>query len=180
MKIEGEKLKSQRLILDQVRNDDAKIIQSICSNPKVSKNLLTVPSPYTIDDSLWWINHIARLAEDGRQYNFALRLKNSTEMIGTISLVPSYPHQKAILGYWLAEEHWNNGYMTEALSTLIQFGFEQLSLHKIYAPHFASNPASGKVMQKAGMEYEATLKDEYFKDGIFHDVHRYCIIKSSK
>lgn len=81
------------------------------------------------------------------------------------------------MGYWLAKEFWNRGYISEALPEILKFGFENFELHKIYATHYPHNPASGKVMEKCGMKKEAVLKDEILKKGKFKDLIRYFILK---
>ena len=61
---------------------------------------------------------------------------------------------------------------------MIQFGFEELKLHKIYARHLEMNPASGKVMMKANMKYEGTLREHIVKEGKHHNLLYYGILKS--
>ena len=60
---------------------------------------------------------------------------------------------RAELGYWVGEPYWGNGYCSEAACALIDFGFEQLELKQIIAEHLRNNPASGRVMRKAGMQH---------------------------
>jgi RimJ/RimL family protein N-acetyltransferase len=99
-------------------------------------------------------------------------------MIGAISLHTQKAHNKAELGYWLGFEYWGRGYCTEATSALIRYGFTELGPHKITLRHFASNPASGRVMVKTGMIHEGALADEYCKDGIHHTSLVYGILNS--
>ena len=58
---------------------------------------------------------------------------------------------EAALGYWLGEAYWHQGYMSEAASALTRFGLTGLGLHCIRARHSADNPASGRVLEKAGL-----------------------------
>ena len=59
----------------------------------------------------------------------------------------------AELGYWIGEPYWNRGYCSEAAKSLVQFAFEKLAVKNIMAEHLSSNPASGRVMQKLGMQH---------------------------
>ena len=59
---------------------------------------------------------------------------------------------------------WGHGYMTEALKRLIQYGFEEHNLNRIDANYFIFNPASGRVMEKAGMTFEGVLRQRFIKD----------------
>jgi len=71
----------------------------------------------------------------------------------------------ASLGYWLAEEFWGRGIMTEAVAAFIDFCFENFPLRRIYAEVFANNPASARVLEKAGFIFEGRLKNHVVKDG---------------
>ena len=58
---------------------------------------------------------------------------------------------------------------------MIQFGFEKLDLNRIAAAYRVDNPASGRVMQKAGMQFEGTFRQVVFRDGAYSDLS-YCAI----
>jgi RimJ/RimL family protein N-acetyltransferase len=73
---------------------------------------------------------------------------------------------------------WNHGYCSEAARALVTYGFEQMGLHRIYAFHFARNPASGRVMQKAGMTCEGTLRQHVKKWERYEDLVAYGILRS--
>ena len=85
---------------------------------------------------------------------------------------------KAELGYWIGIPYWDKGYVTEAAKAIIDFGLNELKLNKIFATHFIHNPASGRIMEKIGMEQEAVLIKEIKKDGEYFDLVRYCILKN--
>lgn len=74
--------------------------------------------------------------------------------------------------------YWNEGYATEAASRLIEHVFEDLSLNRVAARHFARNPASGRVMQKAGMVHEGTIREGALKGERFEDLELYAILRS--
>jgi RimJ/RimL family protein N-acetyltransferase len=97
-------------------------------------------------------------------------------MYGFICLVMEPRDHRAELGYAYGRRHWGKGIGTEACKAVIDFGFQVKGLHKIYARHFVSNPASGRVMAKSGMEYEGTQKSHDFKDGRYEDVASYGIL----
>lgn len=74
--------------------------------------------------------------------------------------------------------YWGQGIATEAVAALIAQGFDTLDLNRIYATHFARNPASGRVMQKAGMVFEGILRQHLRKADRFEDLVRYGILRS--
>ena len=76
----------------------------------------------------------------------------------------------AELGYWIGKESWRNGYATEAAKALLEYGFNKHGLHRIFARHLKKNPASGKVMQKLGMQQEGLFRDHSFKEDKYEDV----------
>jgi len=71
----------------------------------------------------------------------------------------------ATVGYWLGEDFWGRGIMTEAVTAVTNFCFENFPLRRISAEVFANNPASARVLEKAGFIFEARLKNHVFKDG---------------
>lgn len=76
-------------------------------------------------------------------------------------------HRKAEIGYWLLPDCWGKGIITEALPLIIQYGFEEFSLHRIEAIVETENVHSKKIMQKTGFEYEGTMKECELKNGRF-------------
>jgi len=62
---------------------------------------------------------------------------------------------------------------------LLAYGFQQLQLNRIFAEHFDSNPASGRVMQKIGMTYEGTLRQHMRKWEQFEDMKVYSILQEA-
>lgn len=83
----------------------------------------------------------------------------------------------AELGYWLGEDFWGNGIMTEAIGEIVRLGFERFEIDKIYAKPFENNYASHKVLEKAGFILEtknekAILKNGEFRDELIYTVKR--------
>jgi RimJ/RimL family protein N-acetyltransferase len=125
-----------------------------------------------------WIASHASLFYDGRGVTLAMTLKSDETLIGSISLGTTKPHRRAELGYWVGVPHWGRGYCTEAAIAIIKYGFDELGLHKVTSRYMAGNPASGHVMQKAGMVQEGLLREEVLKDGKFHDLVVYGLLAS--
>eukprot|EP00297_Palpitomonas_bilix_P015422 CAMPEP_0113866688 /NCGR_PEP_ID=MMETSP0780_2-20120614/7_1 /TAXON_ID=652834 /ORGANISM="Palpitomonas bilix" /LENGTH=212 /DNA_ID=CAMNT_0000851557 /DNA_START=164 /DNA_END=802 /DNA_ORIENTATION=+ /assembly_acc=CAM_ASM_000599 len=91
------------------------------------------------------------------------------EMIGCIGLTVSAVHKRAEVGYWLAVSEWGKGYATEALRSIIDTSFNDLSLNKIDAAIFSDNPASARVLEKVGMQKEGYLRQHHFRWGSYRD-----------
>ncbi|KMQ70772.1 GNAT family N-acetyltransferase [Chryseobacterium koreense] len=172
-------LQTARLILNRpVQSDLDDLVHHLNSDSAFSENTLNIPFPYKREHAEFFLNELVDKGFASRNnFTFAIREKGNPRLIGAIGIHPEKNHHKAEVGYWLAKEFWNNGYVSEALNEIIRFAFEELQLHKIHASHFPHNPASGRIMQKCGMKLEAHLKKEFFKNGRFIDVYRYSILK---
>ncbi len=73
-------------------------------------------------------------------------MAETDELIGAIGLTLSKKYDHAEMGYWIGVPFWGKGYCTEAAKIVLQYGFEELKLNRIFAHHMTNNPASGKVM----------------------------------
>lgn len=99
------------------------------------------------------------------------------EACGAIGIFPKSDIYRlnAELGYWVAEEYWGLGIATEAVKQMIIYGFNTWPINRIYATPFVTNIGSQKVLEKAGMVLEATIKDSLVKNGIIQDDLIYAI-----
>lgn len=99
------------------------------------------------------------------------------KLIGDVDLHQiHWRNRNALLGLIIGDlDYWGKGLCTEALKLMINYGFEELNLHKIIAFVNGLNIASQKCLVKAGMKFEATMKEEAFLDGQYVDNHIYCI-----
>ena len=75
------------------------------------------------------------------------------------------------------KEYWGQGNATEAIGLMINYGFAELNLHKIYAFIFAPNKASYRTVEKNGFTREAILKKDIHIDGVYEDTYYYSILK---
>ena len=173
-------LKTQRLLLNRpVQSDTDDLIKLLNADSAFSENTLNIPFPYKIEDAQFFMENLVNKGfEDQTNFTFAIRQKEQPALIGAIGIHIDFKNNKAELGYWLGKDFWNRGFVTEALKEVIRFGFTDLHLNKLYASHFPHNPASGKIMMNCGMNLEAQLKEEYFKNGKHIDVLRYSILKT--
>lgn len=171
-------LESERLLLNNLQATDIKKIIEFAGNIKIANNTLNMPHPYAEKDAIFWINSANEGFQNKTQYTFAIRLLNSNEFIGGIGLKVNSRFDRAELGYWIGEPHWNNGYTTEAAKLVLEFGFNDLGLNKIFAVHAIENEASGKVMIKNNMVEEGLLKDHFKKGNVYKTVRQYRLTKA--
>ncbi len=171
-------LETERLLLRPFVPADALRVQELCANPAIADTTLHIPYPYPAGLALEWISRHLANWEEGRSVTFAIVRRADSLLLGAISLGFDPANESAEMGYWLGEPYWNHGYATEAARAVVEFGFTELRLNRIMARHFARNPASGRVMEKAGMKYEGCLRQQQKKGDRFEDVRIYGIIKS--
>ncbi len=87
--------------------------------------------------------------------------KDTHELIGSICAVTINKNDNIVeLGYCYGSKFWGKGYATEALRNVILYLLNECDVYLIEARHISGNPASGKVMAKAGMHLDAVLKRE--------------------
>ncbi|MFQ8704685.1 MAG: GNAT family N-acetyltransferase [Thomasclavelia sp.] len=108
---------------------------------------------------------------------YAITLKDSDLCIGAIDIRVDEANDKASFGYLLDHDYWNLGYMQEVLTKILEYCFEDLKLNRIEAIHYRTNPASGRVMAKSGMQLEGIGIQELKIKGIYQDVIHYGITK---
>ena len=169
-------LETERLILRMPTMGDVPRIHEYCSDYDIARNTLTMPYPYPESAAIEFVEF---LTQNDDPYNcvFAIELKGDA-LIGLCGIHGVEKYHHAELGYWIGKPHWNNGYASEAVHRLVQFGFEVLNLNRIYARHWVKNPASRRVMEKAGMVYEGTMRQHYLRFGEYHDVGTCGILRS--
>ncbi|GAB4515817.1 MAG: GNAT family protein [Anaerolineae bacterium] len=170
-------LETNRLLLRCFEDADAPRVAELAGHEDIAARTLNIPHPYNREHAEMFIQFSQGEMQMGSGYNFAIVQQADRALVGCIGLTLDRRHQHAELGYWLGVPYWNKGYTTEASIRAIQFGFEELSLHRIFAQFFTSNPASGRVMEKAGMHYEGTMRGHYVRFGTHYDVGIYGLLR---
>jgi len=169
-------LVTERLSLRPFQADDAAEVQALAGVREVAAMTYRLPHPYPDGMAEAWITSHAETYHNGREANFAITLLAGEKLIGSISLMISRENARAEVGFWLGKPFWGQGYATEALQAVLAYGFNALKLNRIFAQHFGVNPASGRVMEKAGMAYEGHLRQHVKKWGQFEDIKIYAIL----
>jgi RimJ/RimL family protein N-acetyltransferase len=161
-------LTTARLVLRRFLLSDATTVQRLAGDREVADTTLAIPHPYPDGMAESWI-----AAHEGawtRHEGATLAITEAEAgLVGAISLRIELPQRRAELGYWIGRPYWGHGYATEAVRAMLDFGFRRLSLHRIYAYHFVRNPASARVLAKAGMEHEGTLRGHFYRWGAPED-----------
>ena len=164
-------------ILRKWQFSDAKDLASALNNIKIINNLRDgLPFPYTEKDAEEYISTILSANEND---TFAYAVTKDHRVIGSIGAFrqDNIHRQTAELGYYLAEEYWGQGIMTEAIRQICSLIFDTTDILRIYAEPFAYNIGSRRALEKAGFTYEGTLKNNAVKNGKVLDMTMYALTK---
>jgi ribosomal-protein-alanine N-acetyltransferase len=170
-------LETKRLILRKLAVDDAN----------------DVFQHWTSDSIIMWRNGVHKSVEQTKEemekwikcykknnyYEWGIELKENNEIIGAICTINNNEEVKSCeIAYNISKHHRHKGYMTEALYCVLRFLINEIGYNRIGSGHLADNPASGRVMEKAGMKYEGTLRQDGINmNGDIVDSKKYSIIK---
>ncbi len=156
---------------------DAADLAMAISNKNIQDNLRDgLPYPYTEKDGADFISAMLSADENG---TFAFAITVDDKVVGSIGVFRqgNIHRLTAELGYYIAEEYWGRGIMTEAVRQICQYVFEKSDIIRIYAEPFAYNAASCRVLEKAGFRYEGTLRNNAVKNGKVIDMKMYSLLK---
>ena len=165
------------LTIRKWRIDDKFDLAIILNNLKILNNLRDgLPYPYTENDAEDFIR--AMLSAD-KDNTFAFAITLDDKAIGSIGVFrqDNIHCKTAEMGYYIGEPYWGNGYMTNAIKQACEYVFEKTDIIRIYAEPFAHNIASCRALEKAGFQYEGTLKSNAVKRGSIVDMKMYALVR---
>lgn len=142
--------RSQRLLLRPIWPEDWRGVLAGIADEGVVRNLASAPWPYREDDA----RQFTTLPVDPLFPRFLITRAQDAEVIGCIGIDPlAQGHFEADIemGYWIARQHWGQGYATEAGAAVLRIA-ATLGYGRVVASHFVDNPASGRVLRKLGFE----------------------------
>lgn len=157
---------------------DAKDLAAALSNTKIQDNLRDgLPYPYTEQDG---IDYISAMLSADENDTFAFAITIDEKVVGSIGVFrqSNIHRQTAELGYYIAEEYWGKGIMTDAIKQICKHVFEKSDIIRIYAEPFAYNMASCRALEKAGFQYEGTLRKNAVKNGKVIDMKMYSLLRT--
>lgn len=176
-----QKIESSRLLLRKFEIQDVEdMYNNWASDLEVTKFLTWQAHQnknVTLNILQEWIQQYAQ--KD--YYNWAIVLKEENQVIGNIAVVlQNEKAQLAQIGYCLSRKFWHQGIMSETLSMVIDYLFDQVEYECIQSHHNVKNPYSGAVMKKCGMKYEGTLRHSDWDNQGICDACYYSILRSEK
>lgn len=170
-------INTERLHLRPFQISDGPRVQLLAGDERIAITTLNVPHPYPDGLAEEWIATHEDEFIQRKSLVLAICLHEDDKLIGACGLILKPEHDLGEMGYWVGYPYWNMGYCTEACRALMEYGFTQLNLNKIFANYFEGNEASGKVMQKLGMTKEAFLRRHVKHWGSYKNLISYGILK---
>lgn len=168
------RLELTRCVLRPLAESDAPSIARHANNRKIWLNVRDrFPHPYALDDA---VEFIQKAAESEHEVIFAIAVNGAA--VGTIGLMlkQDVDRVSAEIGYWLGEEYWGQGIVSEAVKAVTAYGITHHQLTRVFAYTFEWNPASARVLEKAGFVLEGHLRRSAIKDGQIVDQRQYAFV----
>ncbi len=170
-------LETGRLLLRSFNEGDVNDIFEYASEPDVSK-YLPWETHASVEATKEFLKKSKEIFQAADNIDWGIELKTEKKLVGAISIRNWNDQNKCgDIGYVLSKKYWGKGITTEALRTIIQFGFGKLNINRMEAHCDENNPASYRVMEKAGMRYEGTLREKVFIKGRFVTIRFYSILR---
>lgn len=156
--MKGMELRTERLTLREFRLHDEVAVHRYGSDEEVTRYLTWGPNSSAETEA--YLSEVIRKAAREHRTSFTLAVATlDDELIGVANLTITDAGSTGELGYVLARDSWGRGYATEVARRLIVFGFNELGLRRITATCHPDNLASARVLEKAGLHFEGTIRD---------------------
>lgn len=165
-------LEGEKVDLRTVEEEDVQFLQENINKPEIRKNL-TVRKPVNMKQQQDFFQEVVSSGEDVH-----LAIYSEGEITGIVSLEDEEDDVRAAtIGLWIATEYQGNGYGTEAVELITDYGFNELNYHRISARAYEDNKASQKIWEKLGFEKEGELREKTFYKGEFGDIYIYGVLE---
>ncbi len=169
---------TERLFIREYRKQDLDAFLEVVRQPQVYVMTYGIPISYSRARGKWWFKILHSNRIHHTSYEYAVFLKDTGRYIGNVGLINiDAIHRHADISYYIDHAVTGQGYATEAAGAMLQYGFGKLGFHKINGVCMHQNGASRRVMEKLGMHYEGTLRDDLYKDGEYYDLDRLSILE---
>ena len=169
-------LETDRLILRPFEKNDAETMFKMWASDDEVTKYLTWNTHKSIEETEFIINLWIEQYEKPERLNFGIVLKEENILIGGIDVV-GYLDGTPVIGYVISRKYWNNGYMTEACKTLLNYLFNQ-GYEKVRIDAAVENIGSNKVIQKCGGKLINTIDDFVERKNQYFKINQYEVYKS--
>jgi len=160
-------LESERLIFSRLAFEDLNSLVEKCNQKEITIQTSNLPYPYTYEYAMDRLDFLNTLFEQEKGIVWCVKVKSTLDFAGEIGLHWREDSSSFEVGYWFSMQLWGQGFATESLKQILEFGFQNLRATRIFGTYFTDNLGSLKVMNKAGMVFEKELPPKKNQDGIY-------------
>lgn len=172
-------IETPRLILRRAQIEDAELMFRNWANDADVTKYLTWPPHENLEVTKKLLASWVESYEEDDYYQWMIVLKELGEPIGSISVVRQNDRvEEAEIGYCIGSRWWHRGIVSEALTAVMRYLFEEVGMNRVAARHDPNNPNSGRVMRKCGMIYEGTARSADRNNQGVCDAAHYAILRS--
>ena len=157
-----------------LRSDARSVFDGYATDPEVTRYLPWTPHR-SLAETREFLRRTREWRRSGTEFTWAITLRRGGALVGMIGMRIAPP--KADFGYVIAPAHTGNGYATEAARALCAWAIDQETIHRVWALVDTRNAASSRVLEKAGLTKEGTLRNWCIHGGVLTDCHAYALIK---
>ena len=173
------RLETDRLKLRPFLPEDAIAFSRLAGERDVADTMIALPHPLSESAARTTIAANAAEFQQSRALHFAMELKSQPALVGGVDIRDSdREHRQGELSFWVARDHWGEGFAIEASAAVLVWAFRELGLNRIFACHLLRDSSSGVVLQKLGMKLEGTMREGVRKWGQFEDVALCSLLRS--
>ena len=168
-------LHTEHFSLRPWQSNDALSLIRHANNPRIAANLRDgFPYPYTLPDARKWLKMVGENKKD-----IILAIEVGGEAAGGIGLhgLTDVYRLNGEIGYWLSEQHWGKGIMSEAVGIMVEYAFVQTHWLRLFACIYENNLSSMRVLEKNGFQRESIHRRAVMKEGILQDEHLFALLK---
>ncbi len=170
-------LETERLLLREIKKEDAQGIFNCFSNNDVTQ-FYGQDTLESVEQAEQFVEFFSKIHMEKRGIRWGVEIKGNAGIIGTIGFNAWLPkHKRAEIGYEIHPDYWRNGYTTEAITSVLSYGFKELDLTRVGAVVFIENEASNKLLTKIGFQQEGILRDYMYQNGKAHDTYIYSLLR---
>lgn len=176
---DNKMLEGKKVCLRGIKLEDVPLMWQQYNDLEL-RRFLDHPHPQSKEDMEQWVRNVWDASRNDRGYYFGIELKQSQQLIGACGLfaLSRITRNAELMIVIYNKEFWGQGYGTEALSLLIDYGFKNLNLHRIFLFTHEENIRAQRAYEKIGFRLGGRRRQASFFDGTYHDLLLFDLLAS--
>ncbi len=169
MRILGEKI-----MLRELKEEDMLVFNELANNPDIAQNVVGWSKPFTLFEQMQWYQNLG----SDNNIRFSIANIEDSELYGTLIINDiDWKNRKCGLGIKLVENSRGKGIGSESITLALKYIFEELNINRVGVNILGFNIPSQKIFKKNGFTQEGVLREAVFKNGQYHDLYTFGLLK---